>query len=124
MATITPDLPANSGESFGSDLAGMGNFLIDPRGAAKRVHSRWFWIAPLILFSIVSIVASYLMLPMTRHIMEVAPLPQGTSPEQYQKGMEMGLTIQRIIMYFAPVVAAIIFAIQAAVLLGMSAVMG
>ena len=124
MATMTPDLPANSGESFASDLAGMGNFLIDPTGAAKRVHSRWFWIAPLILFSIVSIVASYMMLPMTRHVMEVAPLPQGTSPEQYQKGMEMGLTIQRIIMYFAPVVAAIIFAIQASVLLGMSTVMG
>ena len=123
MGTLAPELPASSGENIGSDIAGIGNFLIDPAGAARRVHSKWFWVAPLILFSLVSIFASYVIMPMTRHVMEVAPLPSGTTPEQYQKGMEMGLTIQRISMYFAPVMAAIIFAIQAAVLLGASAVM-
>jgi len=124
MGTIAPELPASSGENFGSDLTGMGSFLIDPAGAARRVHSKWFWVAPLILFSIVSVIASYVIMPMTRHVMEVAPLPSGATPEQLQKGMEMGLTIQRISMYFAPIMAAIIFAIQTAILLGMSAVAG
>ncbi|MDQ2839886.1 MAG: YIP1 family protein [Acidobacteriota bacterium] len=123
MGTIAPELPANSGENIGSDIAGMGSFFLDPARAARRVHSRWFWIAPLLLFSIVSIIASYVIMPMTRHVMEVAPLPSGVSPEQYQHSMELGLTIQRVSMYFAPVMAALIFAIQAAVLLGTGAVM-
>jgi hypothetical protein len=122
MGTVA-DLPASSGEGFGSDIAGMGNFLIDPAGAARRVHSKWFWIGPLIIFSIVSLLASYVVMPMTRHVMEVAPLPQGVSPEQYQKSMEVGLAIQRVTMYFAPVLVAFIFAIQTLVLFGTSAVM-
>ena len=122
MGTVA-DLPASSGEGFGSDIAGMGNFLIDPAGAARRLPSKWFWIGPLIIFSIVSIIASFVVMPMTRHVMEVAPLPQGVSPEQYQKSMEVGLTIQRVSMYFAPVMIAIIYAIQTLVLFGMSAVM-
>jgi Yip1 domain len=123
MGTLAPELPASSGESFGSDLAGMGNFLIDPVSAARRVHSKWFWIGPLVLFSVVSFIASYLLLPMTQHVMEVAPIPAGTSPEQYQKSINMVLTFQRISMYFAPIIVAIIFLIQSAVLLGSSAVM-
>lgn len=122
MGTLAPEMPAGSGENLGNDLAGMGSFLMDPEGAARRVHSKWFWLGPLILFSIVSIIASFIIMPMTRHVMEVTPLPSGVSPEQYQKSMEVGLTIQRISMYFAPVMIAVIFAIQAAVLLGMSAV--
>jgi hypothetical protein len=122
MGTVA-DLPAGSGEGFGSDIAGMGNFLIDPQGAARRVYSKWFWIGPLIVFSIVSILASFAIMPMTRHVMEVAPLPQGVSPEQYQKSMELGLTIQRITMYFAPIMVAFIFAVQTLVLFGTSAVM-
>ncbi len=124
MGTLAPELPANSGESFASDVAGMGNFLIDPGAAAKRVHSKWFWVGPLIVFSVVSIAASFILLPITRHVMEVAPLPQGVTPEQYQRSMEIGLKIQQYAMYFAPVTAAIIYAIQAAVLLAMGAVTG
>ena len=122
MGTMAPEMPASSGENFASDLSGMGSFLMDPPGAARRVHTKWFWVAPLVLFSIVSIIASSVMMPMVRHVMEVAPLPSGTSPEQYQRGMEMGLTFQRISMYFSPVLLAVLFAIQAAVLLGMSAI--
>jgi hypothetical protein len=122
MGTVA-DLPASSGDGFGSDIAGMGNFLIDPPGAARRLPSKWFWIGPLIIFSIVSIIASFVVMPMTRHVMEVAPLPQGVSPEQYQKSMEVGLTIQRVSMYFAPVMVAVIYAIQTLVLFGTSAVM-
>ena len=124
MGTFAPELPANSGESFASDLAGMGNFLIDPPAAARRVHSKWFWLGPLILFSVVSIAASFVLLPITRHVMEVAPLPPGVTAEQYQRSMEIGLKIQQYAMYFAPLTAAIIYAIQAAVLLGMGAVTG
>lgn len=123
MGTLAPGLPTDSGEDFASDLAGMPNFLIDPEGAARRVHTKWFWVGPLILFSVISVIASVVITPIARHVMEVAPIPQGTTPEQYQKGLGIGLMIMRITTYLAPVVAALIFALQTAILLGMSAIL-
>src|ERR1700751_4753373 len=124
MATFAPELPANPPESFASDLAGMGAFFADPQGAAKRVRSKWFWIGPLVVFSIVSATASYLLMPMVQHVLEIAPLPQGATPEQYEKGVQLGLKIQRISMYLMPVYAFVIFSIQAGVLLGVSSMAG
>jgi hypothetical protein len=123
MGTLAPELPARSGESFASDLAGMGSFFIDPQGAARRVHTRWFWIGPLVIFSIVSIIATGIMMPLVRQVMETGPLPQGATPEQYQKGIALTMLMMRLTMYCAPIIAAVLFAIQAAVLLGASALM-
>jgi len=67
------------------------------------------WVGPLIVFSIVSSIASYLMLPIIQHVMEVMPIPAGADPAQFQKGMAMSMTITRISMFLTPVVAAIIF---------------
>src|SRR6185437_585355 len=120
MATLVPEIPAERPESFAADLTGMGNFFIDPAGAAPRVFSKWFWIGPIVLFSIVSIASSYMMMPIVRHVLEIAPIPPNVSPEQYQKQMEIGLKFQSIAVYLAPIWLAILFAIQAAVLLGMS----
>ncbi len=115
MARTMPGSPAQGRETFGDDIAGMGSFYIDPQGAARRVFHKWFWIGPLIVFSIVSVIASYLMMPMIQHVLEVSPIPAGSTPEQYQRGMEMGMTIQRISMYFAPLIVAVIMALQAVV---------
>ncbi len=123
MATVVPEMPVDGTESFASDLAGMGNFFIDPAGAAPRVFSKWFWIGPLVLFSVVSIVASYMMMPMVRHVLEVAPIPPNVTPEQYQRSMEMGLKFQSFSVYLAPIFTALLFAIEALILLGMSSVM-
>ena len=123
MATLVPEIPAGRPESFAADLAGMGNFFIDPAGAAPRVFSKWFWVGPLVVFSIVSIAASSMMMPIMRHVMEVSPIPPNVSPEQYQKSMEIGLKIQSVAVYLAPIIAAVLFAIQAAILLGTSSVM-
>jgi hypothetical protein len=124
MATFAPEVPADQPQGLASDIAGMFNFLLDPAGAAKRVHSKWFWIWPLIVFSVISAIASYLLIPIVQHVLEVAPLPEGTTPEQYQKGVQMSLTVQRILMWCMPVYALVIFAVQAAILLGMSVMTG
>jgi hypothetical protein len=116
MATTLPGSPAQGRETFGDDVAGMGSFYIDPQGAARRVFHKWFWIGPLIVFSIVSITASYLMMPMVQHVLEVSPIPAGSTPEQYQRAMEMGLTFQRIGMYFSPLIVGVIMALQALVI--------
>lgn len=123
MATTLPGLPAESPETFGDDLAGMGSFFIDPAGAAKRVFHNWFWIGPLVLFSAVSVIASYLMMPIVQHVLEVAPLPPNVNPEQYQKSVDLGMTIQRVSMYFAPVIAAAILALQSLIIFATCSVM-
>jgi hypothetical protein len=115
MATTMPGSSAQS-ETLANDLAGMGSFFIDPPGAARHVFHKWFWIGPLVVFSIVSMVASYLMLPMVQHVLEVSPIPAGSSPEQYQSGMDLAMTIQRVSMYFSPVIVAVILALQALVI--------
>jgi hypothetical protein len=115
MAATVPGSSAQS-ETFANDLAGLGSFFIDPPGAARRVFHKWFWIGPLVVFSIVSMVASYLMLPMVQHVLEVSPIPAGSSPEQYQSGMDLAMTIQRVSMYFSPVIVAVILALQALVI--------
>lgn len=124
MASLAPEVPANPPRGFASDIAGMWNFLIDPEGAAQHVHSKWFWVGPLIVFAFASAMASYLLMPIVQHVLSIAPLPEGTTPEQYQKGVAFSLLLGRILMWLAPVTACIIYAVQAVILLGGSMAMG
>jgi hypothetical protein len=119
MATFVPEAPASS--SFASDLAGMVDFFISPSDAARRLQSKWFWIGPLIVISLISIITSSLMMPMVQHVLEVAPVPAGVDPLQYEHNMQIGLTIQRVIAYVSPVWIAALFAISAGILLAMCA---
>ena len=48
MAVKEQELPSETG-NFGSDLAGIPAFLIDPESAAPRVYSKWFWIGPVLI---------------------------------------------------------------------------
>ena len=115
MSTMAPELPAERGESFASDLAGIFSFFIDPAGAAKRVYSKWFWVGPFILMSVVSLITAYLMIPITQHVLESMNLPE--------RQMEMSIRMQQIVMWFAPIMVAILFAVGALVLFAMSSVM-
>jgi hypothetical protein len=123
MSTIAPEFPVEHGETLVFDLAGMPSFLIDPQAAAKRVFTKWFWVGPLILFSLVSFIASYLMMPMIQHVLEVSPIPANTSPEQYQKGIDMGMKIQHITMYLAPLTVAALYAIQTLIVFAMCSIL-
>jgi hypothetical protein len=122
MATMVPELPAEQPESFGDDLVGIGSFFIDPAGAAKYVFRKWFWVAPLILVGVISLVLYYMTLPMIQHVLEVTPPPANTPPEQYQKGLEIGMMVQRIIAFLMPVWIAVIWAVSALILFAMCSV--
>jgi Yip1 domain len=124
MATMVPELPAEQPESFASDLAGIGNFFFDPGAAAKYVYRKWFWVGPLILVGVVSFVVYYLMLPIIQHVVEITPAPANTPPEQYQKGLEIALMIQRVIAFLMPVFVAGLYAITALILFAMCSVVG
>lgn len=123
MATLVPEIPAESG-GFGSDLTGMLDFFISPSAAARHLSSKWFWVGPLIVISVVSFIATYMMMPIVQHVMEIAPIPAGVNPEQYQHNMQIGLAIQRVMSYLAPVWTVLLFAISAGILLGMCAISG
>jgi hypothetical protein len=122
MATTSPEVPAAGSETLAANLAGMPSFLFDPAQAAKYVRAKWFWVGPLVVFSLVSIVAGFLMMPIVQHVLEVAPIPDGVPPERYQRGIAIGTMIQKAAIFLAPVTVAVIFSIQAAILLGASSV--
>jgi hypothetical protein len=124
MAIVAPEMPAEHPESFGSDLAGMANFFMDPGGAAKYVFRKWFWVGPLILVGLVSFVVYYLMLPMIQHVIEVNPQMASAPPEQYQKTIDFLMTMQRVIAFLMPVFIAGLWAISALILMAMCSVLG
>jgi Yip1 domain len=124
MATFAPDLPAGEPETFGNDLAGIPNFYIDPVGAGRRLHTKWFWVGPLVVISIAGIIIAAFMMPIVQHVMEIAPIPEGQTAEQHQKGMEIGLTFVKVFSFLSPVIAAAMLALEAAILLAASSVMG
>ena len=82
MSTLAPELPGEERGGFGDDLAGMFSFYIDPPGAARRVHHKWFWVAPLLLVSVVSIITGIIRIPIVEHAMESMQMPGNATPEQ------------------------------------------
>jgi Yip1 domain len=124
MASMAPQMPAEQPESFASDLAGIPNFLIDPRAAAKYVFRKWFWVGPLVLVGLVSLLIYHLMLPMIQHAIEVDPKMASLPPDQYQKTLDFLMLIQRVIAFCIPVFVAGMLAISALILMAMCSVSG
>ncbi len=123
MSTLVPDLPLQPQESFADDLAGMGSYFIDPEGAAKRAFHKWFWLGPLIVVSIVAIVTQLLRLPITQQVMETMTPPNGLTPEQWDKQMQISLMVQHIAVWCSPIFVAVLYAFEAVVLLAMCSIL-
>lgn len=119
MSTLAPDLPAGRGETLGDDLAGIGSFYIDPEGAARRIHHKWFWAGPLILVSIVAIVTGLIKMPLLEHAMESMQMPGSATPEQ----LAMVMKWQRFAVWFAPVGAVLVYAFDALILFATGSVL-
>ncbi len=113
MSTRSPELPSGQHASFGDDVAGMGSFYIDPAGAARRIHHKWFWVAPLILVSVVSVITGLIRLPIVEHAMESMQMPGNATPEQLATIIKW----QRLLVYAFD--ALVLFATSSA--LGVSA---
>ena len=111
----------NENSGFVSDLAGVPCFFIDPEGAAKRVHSKWFWVIALVIASIIAVAVSYVTTPIALHAASVSPPPNGITTEQMVSRTAIGL---KIVRYATPVLAVIFWLLEAAIMLGVAAVMG
>ena len=124
MSTLAPELPLEPRESFADDVVGMGSFFIDPEGASKRATRKWFWIAPLIVVSIIGMVAQYMRIPIMQTVMENMTPPNGLSQEQWDKQVPISMMIQHVVVWFVPVIAAIMMAFQSVIMLVMCMLSG
>ena len=122
MADELLELPESGG--FMDNLAGMFNFFIDPQAAARYVFRKWFWVAPFLVTSIVVLVVAVLSFPFAQQAMLNMPPPPNVAPEQFQKQMQVGIAIQRVAVWFTPVIVAIIIAVSSLIIYASAAVMG
>jgi hypothetical protein len=123
VSTLAPDLPLEPHESFADDLAGMGSYFIDPEGAARRASHKWFWVGPLIVCSIIAIVTQLVRLPITQQVMETMPIPNGLTEAQWTKQMQISLMVQHIAVWCSPIIVAVIYLLQAGILMAMASIM-
>ena len=119
MSTLTPEAPAEQHGSFADDLAGMFSFYIDPPGAARLIHRNWFWVAPLLLVSVVSIITGIIRIPVVEHAMESMQIPGTATPQQLATVMKW----QRILVWIAPIGAALVYALNALILFAAASVL-
>jgi uncharacterized membrane protein YhaH (DUF805 family) len=123
MSTLAPDLPLEPRESFADDLAGMGSYFIDPEGAARRATHKWFWIAPLIVVSIVAIVTQLVRLPITQQVMETMAPPNGMSDAQWAKQTQISLTVQHVAVWCSPIIVLVMYLIETGILVAMASIL-
>lgn len=115
MAEEVLEQPRPAG--FLSDFAGITDFLIDARGAARRLPRKFFWIAPLIVVSIIALVCGVMNFPIVQQAMNNQPPPANVSPEQFQNQMRIGLMIQKVATYFSPLLMIVFMAISALIIM-------
>lgn len=115
MSTTSAYLPPQESESFGSDLAGMFAFFIDPSGAARRLPRKWFWVTPFVVVIVVSVIAGFLLEPIIRQVSALMPMRPGATPSEHQRAIEIGIAAQRI---FTPISIAVMILIEALIVYG------
>jgi hypothetical protein len=119
-----PELPAVEEKgSFAGDLLGMFNFLIDPGAAAKLVKHKWFWVGPLILISIISLVVGSMLMPLVEQVVMSQPTPPNMDPAQFQKSLGYGVMIQKAFTYAAPITTAALWALVALIIFATASVL-
>jgi hypothetical protein len=124
MAADSPDIPGQTRETVLDDLMGVASFLADPEGAARRLDRKWFWLWALLIASAISLAARVLIMPLLQHILELRPIPANVIPEQFQRQIAIGMTVQRIANYFLPLILACILAVQTLILWASASVAG
>jgi len=109
--------------SFGGDLIGMFNFLIDPTAAAKLIKHKWFWVGPIVLVSIIVGVMIYLTIPFMIHVAEISPPPGNMDAAQYQQALPRIIGFYKFLPILSVFFVVIFTLIGALILFGTCAVM-
>jgi len=100
--------------SVGSGFLGMFNAFVDPGGLAKAARSKMFWLWPLILVSIVTIVVLYLMSPYSLQVAEARMAQQNIPAERMDQARHMAELITKVIPIVAPIGFVVVLVILSA----------
>jgi hypothetical protein len=105
-------------------ILGLLNVYIDPVSTARRVQLKWFWIYPLIVLSIVSVIVQLQMVPFAIQAMRLDPPANmsGLSGAQLENALAMAGKITTIIAYLLPVFILAMTAIAALLVMAMGAI--
>lgn len=87
----------------GSGIAGMFNAFVDPKGLAKSVPAKLFWLWPLIIVTIVFVVFGYLMLPFTLQLVDNQIAQQNIPAERLDNARNIGHIIANATVFITPV---------------------
>lgn len=119
----TNEIVVSEPETIGGDIAGMFSFLIDPRGAAKMLNKKWFWIFPLLLAGVMLAIYQVVQAPLMLQYLQNNP-PANVPPDAFAKQLQFTTMLNHILPFIVPVFMAIFILIMAAILLGSSSVLG
>lgn len=86
-----------------SGFIGMFDAFVDPKGLAKRVPAKLFWVGPVITVTIIFVVVGYLIAPFTSQLIDVQMAQRNMPPEQLERAKGMAHTIGKVSMYAIPV---------------------
>jgi hypothetical protein len=103
-------------------ILSMLNIFIDPQEAVKGFDSKWAWVWPLLIVSIVTGIVGWLTIPLAIQAMQYEP-PRGLTQEQLQAAMPRIQLISRIGVYTIPITTGLMMVLWAGILAGTCAVM-
>lgn len=95
--------PIPEQNTIAGGLIGMMNVFIDPAATARRVPSRLFWVWPVVVLSIISIVVGYLMLPFSLQLADIKMAQQNLPAERIESARRITHLISNVIVALSPV---------------------
>ena len=91
-------------ENVGSGSAlGMFNAFVDPKGLAKSVPAKLFWLWPLLIVTIVFIVVGYFMQPFYGQLVDYQMSQQSIPPERLENAKNIAHIITQVTVFATPV---------------------
>ena len=103
-------------------ILSMLNIFIDPKEAVKGFDSKWAWVWPLLVISIVAGIVGWLTIPFAIQAMQYEP-PRGMTQEQLQGAMPRIQLVSKISVFATPISTGIMVAMWAGLLAAACAVM-
>ena len=110
-------VPAATTPGVGTGLAGMLNAFVDPKGLARAVPAKLFWLWPVLSLAIIYGVFGYLMLPYTMQLIDTRMAQQfaqqGVPPERAERAVQIAHTFAQFTFILTPVMMIVMIVVMA-----------
>jgi hypothetical protein len=110
-------VPATTSPGVGSGLAGMLNAYVDPKGLARAVPAKLFWLWPVLSLAIIYGVFGYLMLPYTLQLIDAQMsqrfAQQGIPPERAEQAQRVAHMFAQFTFVVTPIMVILFTVVMA-----------